>query len=71
MTSIKDVNKLKEIFRRYDYVMTAAELNAEKIYYADIQQLIDDLIEKVKRGYYHWIDASQFSFSLDTLSFFP
>ena len=51
--------------------MTAAELNAEKIYYADIQQLIDDLIEKVKRGYYHWIDASKFSFSLDTLSFFP
>lgn len=58
MTSIKDVNKLKEIFRRYDYVMTTAELNAEKIYYADIQQLINDaLIEKVKRGYYHWIDA--------------
>lgn len=58
MTSIKDANKLKEIFRRYDFVMTAAELNAEKIYYADIQQLIDDdLIEKVKRGYYHWIDA--------------
>lgn len=58
MTSIKDVNKLKEIFRRYGYVMTTAELNAEKIYYADIQQLINDaLIEKVKRGYYHWIDA--------------
>lgn len=58
MTSIKDVNKLKEIFRRYDFVMTTAELNEEKIYYADIQQLIDDdLIEKVKRGYYHWIDA--------------
>lgn len=58
MTSIKDVNKLKEIFRRYDFVMTTAELNEEKIYYADIQQLINDaLIEKVKRGYYHWIDA--------------
>ena len=55
MLSAKDV---KEIFSKYSFVMTTAELNAEKIYYADIQQLIDkSIIEKVKRGYYHWIDA--------------
>lgn len=58
MPPIKDINKLKEIFRHYGFVMTTAELNAEKLYYSDIQQLINDgLIEKIKRGYYHWIDA--------------
>lgn len=58
MPPIKDINKLKEIFRHYGFVMTTGELNAEKLYYSDIQQLINDgLVEKIKRGYYHWIDA--------------
>lgn len=57
MLNIKDTKNLKEMFLQHDYVMTTAELKAERIYYADIQQLIkNDLIEKVKRGYYHWID---------------
>ena len=36
--------------------MTTAELTASKLYYADIQKLLEEgLIEKIKRGYYHWI----------------
>ncbi|MCC8161217.1 MAG: type IV toxin-antitoxin system AbiEi family antitoxin domain-containing protein [Oscillospiraceae bacterium] len=58
MPLIKNISKLKEIFRNYGFVMTTAELNSEKIYYSDIQRLINEgLIERVKRGYYHWIDA--------------
>lgn len=58
MPPIKNISRIKEIFRNYDFVMTTAELNSEKLYYADIQQLIDEgFIERVKRGYYHWIDA--------------
>ena len=35
--------------------MTTAELTASKLYYADIKQLLDEgLIERVRRGYYHW-----------------
>lgn len=37
--------------------MTTAQLNKEKLYYRDIQRMLDEgLIEKVKRGYYHWIE---------------
>lgn len=37
--------------------MTTAQLHFEKLYYADINRLLDEgLIEKIKRGYYHWID---------------
>ncbi len=37
--------------------MTTAELQAEKLYYADIQLMLrEGLIEKVKRGYYHWVE---------------
>ena len=58
LQTIKNLKKIKEIFSKYGFVMTTAELNTEKIYYADIQRLIDeDVIEKIKRGYYHWIDA--------------
>lgn len=47
---------LKELFSRYNYVMTTAELTKSKVYYADIKQLLDaGLIERVRRGYYHWI----------------
>lgn len=47
---------LKELFSRYNYVMTTAELTKSKVYYADIKRLLDaGLIERVRRGYYHWI----------------
>ena len=37
--------------------MTTAQLNKEKLYYRDIQRMLEEgLIEKVKRGYYHWIE---------------
>ncbi len=49
---------IKNIFRKHNFIMTTAELNSEKIYYEDIQKLINEcLIEKIKRGYYYWIDA--------------
>lgn len=48
---------LRELFSQHAYVMTTAELKAAKLYYADIQKLMEDgLIEKVRRGYYHWTD---------------
>lgn len=47
---------LKELFSRYNYVMTTAELTKSKVYYADIKRLLDaGLIERVRRGYYHWV----------------
>lgn len=57
MLNEAEKKKLRGIFSQHDFIMTTAQLMAEKIYYADIQQLLQDgLIEKVRRGYYHWID---------------
>lgn len=58
MLDQKDIKSLNDIFKDYDYVMTTAQLSAVKLYYRDIQQMLNEgLIEKIKRGYYHWIDS--------------
>lgn len=37
--------------------MTTAQLSSVKLYYRDIQRMLNEgLIEKIKRGYYHWIE---------------
>lgn len=37
--------------------MTTEELIGEKVYYADIKRLLEEgYIEKIRRGYYHWVD---------------
>lgn len=57
MLSEQDKTFLGKIFLNYNFTMTAAQLNKEKLYYRDIQRMLDEgLIEKVKRGYYHWIE---------------
>ena len=57
MLEQKDIKVLKKIFSNYNCVMTAAQLNAEKLYYREIHRMLDEgLIEKINRGYYHWID---------------
>lgn len=52
-----DIKNVRKLFNRHHYIMTTAELLESKLYYADIKQLLDEgLIERVKRGYYHWIE---------------
>ena len=58
MLSKKKIDAVRKIFSKYDDIMTTAQLGSCKIYYADIQQLLDEgFIEKIKRGYYHWVEA--------------
>lgn len=57
MLTQNDIESLGRIFSRYDYVMTTGQLSDEKLYYRAIQKMLDQgLIEKVKRGCYHWIE---------------
>lgn len=57
MLTQNDIKFLRLIFSRYDYVMTTGQLSNEKLYYRDIQKMLEQgLIEKVKRGCYHWIE---------------
>ena len=52
-----DMKNVRKLFDRHHYIMTTAELLEAKLYYADIQQLLNaGLIERIKRGYYHWIE---------------
>ncbi len=57
MIAQKDIEIFRKIFSNYGYIMTTAQLSAEKLYYRDIQRMLEEgLVEKVKRGYYHWIE---------------
>lgn len=39
--------------------MTTAQLSKEKLYYRDVQRMLEaGLIERIKRGYYHWAAGS-------------
>lgn len=56
MIGEKNIEALRKIFSQHNNVMTTAELMDEKLYYADIQRLIEEgVIEKIRWGYYHWI----------------
>ena len=58
MLDQEDIKNLNDIFKDYDYVMTTAQLSSVKLYYRDIQRMLNEgLIEKIKRGYYHWIES--------------
>jgi len=53
-----EIKTLRNMFSQHGFVMTTAELTSMRFYYADIQKLLEyGLIEKVKRGYYHWIEG--------------
>jgi len=58
MLDENDIRFLREIFSNYNYIMTTAQLDAEKLFYRDIQRMLEaGVIEKVKRGYYHWVEG--------------
>lgn len=58
MLDEKLINAVRKIFSEHDYIMTTAQLDSYRIYYADIQQLLNEgYIEKIKRGYYHWMET--------------
>lgn len=52
--------------------MRTAQLSAAKIFYKDIQKLLNDgLIEKIRYGYYHWVDQDNLSEVLIINRLFP
>lgn len=49
------VVELENLFASYQYIMTTKELLKEKLYHVDIQRMLNEgLIERLKRGFYHW-----------------
>ncbi len=59
---MSSLEQYKNIFDRYGGMMRTKELEAEKLPYRKVQRLIaDGYVEKVRYGYYQWIDPEDFS----------
>ena len=67
-----EINRAKGIFDRYGGIMRTYQLTEERIYYADIAYLMNaGLIEKVRTGYYQWIDSDNQSEAATVIKLFP
>jgi predicted transcriptional regulator of viral defense system len=54
---MKPFEEIRQMFEESGGMLRTKELYAKKVFYSDVQQLIKDgLIEKIRYGYYQWID---------------
>ncbi len=59
---MNNIEYYKEIFDRYGGMMRTSQLADEKVYYQQREQLLTSgVIEKVRRGYYQWVNPEDFS----------
>ena len=59
---MNNIEYYKEIFDRYGGMMRTSQLADEKVYYQQREQLLTSgVIEKVRRGYYQWVNPDDFS----------
>lgn len=66
------INRVCETFSKYGGMMRTNQLSNEKIYYKDIQELIKEgYVEKIRTGYYQWIDNEDFSEVSTVIRLFP
>lgn len=67
-----DVQYYKSIFDKYDGMMRTTQLAEEKVFYPQREKLIaDGYVEKIRRGYYQWIDPDDFSEVGTVIRLFP
>jgi len=56
---MKTPEEIEHIFREHNGFLKTNELYARRIFYNNIQKLIQDgLIEKIRYGYYQWVDSN-------------
>ena len=66
------IDRVCETFSQYGGMMRTNQLSDEKIYYKDIQELIQSgHIEKIRTGYYQWIDYENLSEVSTVVQLFP
>lgn len=69
---MRDIAKIQSIFQNYGGMMRTYQLSQEKIYYADIALLLKKgVVEKVRTGYYQWIDRENLSEAATVTRLFP
>ncbi len=69
---MKNLSDIKNTFDHYGGLMRTAQLSEEHIYYSNIVGLLrDGYIEKVRYGYYQWIDRENLSEAFTVSRLFP
>ena len=69
---MKRTDEYKKIFDCYGGMMRTKDLQKEKIQYRTLQRLIDqEVVEKVRYGYYQWINPEDFSEVGTVIRLFP
>ncbi len=69
---MRSINEIEKIFADHDGMMRTAELSESRVYYSDVQKLIGDgYIEKIRYGYYQWIDPNNSSEVIVVNRLFP
>lgn len=69
---MKNIKEYKRIFDRYGGMMQTKETQEEKILYRHLQKLIQQgHVEKVRYGYYKWIEHNDFSEVSIVIGLFP
>ena len=67
-----DVQFYKNIFDKYGGMMRTTQLAEEKIFYPQREKLIaDGYVEKIRRGYYQWVNPEDFSEVGTVIRLFP
>ena len=67
-----DVQYYKSIFDKYGGMMRTTQLAEEKVFYPQREKLIaDGYVEKIRRGYYQWINPDDFSEVSTVIRLFP
>lgn len=67
-----DIEYYKRIFDRYGGMMRTTQLAEEKVFYQHREKLIaDGYVEKVRRGYYQWVNPEDFSEAGTVARLFP
>ena len=67
-----DVQYYKSLFERYGGMMRTSQLAEENVFYPQRQKLINDgYVEKIKRGYYQWVNPDDFSEAGTVTRLFP
>ena len=69
---MKRIDEYKTIFDRYDGMMRTKELQKEKILYRTLQKLMEQgVVEKVRYGYYQWVNPDDCSEVGTVIRLFP
>lgn len=67
-----EIEYYKRIFDRYGGMMRTTQLAEEKVFYPQREKLIaEGYVEKVRRGYYQWINPDDFSEAGTVTQLFP